>query len=167
MRVRLGDGRGRWAMAGALGAGVAAMLYASTVSSQPTVGGSVPQRVRELEARIARLELRLLAMERIIDQGVEPGSVKAFPSGDDDLGYAACDPPVIEDANGRRLLKAGCESHVGNDPCDPAFSVDHEGIKSLRPGCEHVAISAPCSPPYWIDEGGHRVIRRECLDVGY
>jgi len=166
MRLRLGGVRGSWATVGALAVGVAAMFYASTVSSQPTTGEPVTQRVRELEARIARLELRLLAMERVIDNDAEVGSVKAFPS-EDVLGYGACDPPIVRDASGRRLLKAGCEAHAGNDPCDPAFVLDGEGIKSLRPGCEHVQLSTPCSPPYWIDDQGHRVVRRECLDVGY
>ncbi len=166
MQTGKGQARSRWIWAGALAVGSVAMFSASSGFSQPAVGGMVPERVRELEARVARLELRLLAMERVMDQEVEPRSVKAFPA-EDELGYEACDPPIVRDGRGQRLLKAGCEAHGGANPCDPPLLVDEEGIKTVRPGCEYVHPTAPCSPPYLIDANGQRVIRRECLDVGY
>jgi hypothetical protein len=167
MRVALGGSRIRWVMFGGASAGLVALLSASTVFSQPTIAGRVPDRVRELEERVARLEQRLLAMERMVDRGVQARSVRSFPLHDDVLGYSSCDPPFAYDERGTRLLKAGCEAHGGGEPCDPPFVVDAEGIKTLRAGCETTPVAAPCMPPFAIDEHGNRVVRRECLDVGY
>jgi hypothetical protein len=167
MRLGIVGPRARWATLGGTAAGIAALLYASTVLSQPTTGGPVPQRVRELEERVAKLELRLLAVERALDEEVSKNSAVASFDDDDQLGYSACDPPFVFDAEGSKLLKAGCEAHGNSDPCDPPFIVDAEGIKTLRAGCVDVPESTPCDPPYSIDRDGFRVLRRGCLDVGY
>ncbi|GEM_PF-3732855 len=145
-----------------------ALFSASSVLSQPSAGswGPVAERVRELEARVARLELRLIDAERLLESRAAPAAVKAFPSAMD-LGYESCDPPTVVDPFGTRLLKAGCERHVQGDPCQPALVVDRAGVRSPRPGCEHLVTGTVCDPPFVTDPSGARIVRRECLDVGY
>ena len=167
MRTTAGDSRRIWLVAVAAAAGTAALLGASTVLSKPTVGGSIPERIQQLERRVELLEARLQAMERMPKATAETTAVASFPSERDDLGYRACDPPYVFDAEGAKLLKAGCEAHSSGGPCDPPLVVDAAGIKTVRTGCEHARTTTPCNPPYSIDEQGDRVIRRECLDVGY
>jgi len=145
-----------------------ALFSASSVLSQPSAGswGPVAERVRELEARVARLELRLIEAERLLESRATPAAVKAFPSAID-LGYESCDPPTVVDPFGTRLLKAGCELHVQGDPCQPALVIDRAGVRSPRPGCERVQAGTACDPPFVTDASGARIVRRECLDVGY
>lgn len=136
------------------------------------VWSPVANQVRELEARVARLELRIHEVERMLEKAPPSSSlgpetsVKAFPLGPE-LGYSACDPPFVRDAFGVKLLKAGCEFHATGDRCDPLYVVDRAGIKTRRPGCEQAAPQVSCDPPYVVDGQGTRVVRRECLDVGY
>lgn len=124
------------------------------------------ERVRELEARVARLELRLIEAERMLEARVTPAAMKAYPA-TPELGYEACDPPYVVDALGTQLLKAGCELHAQGDPCQPAYVIDRAGIRTRRPGCEGVLTGSACDPPFVTDANGGRVVRRECLDVGY
>lgn len=164
------SGRAGWFGVQGLGtAAVAVALFSATsVLSQPGSGswGPVAERVRELEARMARLELRLIKAERLLEARVTPAAVKAFPA-TPELGYESCDPPYVVDAFGTQLLKAGCEFHAQGDPCQPAFVIDRAGVRSRRPGCERELAGSACDPPFVTDANGGRVVRRECLDVGY
>jgi hypothetical protein len=123
-----------------------ALFSASSVLSQPSAGswGPVAERVRELEARVARLELRLIDAERLLESRAAPAAVKAFPSAMD-LGYESCDPPTVVDPFGTRLLKAAV--NVTSRAIRASRPGGRSGgVRSPRPGCEHL-VTGPCAIP--------------------